>query len=167
MEIWKQIKDYPDYYISNLGNVKSLKLNKVRNLKLSKNNDGYLQVGLSNKGYLKTFHIHKLVAIYFLNHKPCGLELVVNHKDLNKQNNCIENLEIITNRENSNMKHLKSTSKYIGVSWDKQKSKWKSSIYINGKLKYLGHFKIEKEASIAYQNELYFQQTGYKLIKFI
>lgn len=167
MEIWKPVKNYPDYYISNLGNVKSLKLNKIRNLKLSKNNDGYLQVGLSNKGYLKTFHIHKLVAVAFLDHIPCGLKLVINHINFNKTDNRVENLEIVSNRENSNMKHLKSSSKYIGVSWDKQKNKWRSSIYINGKLKYLGHFIEEKDASIAYQNELYFQKTGFKLITFI
>lgn len=167
MEIWKTIKDHPDYKISNLGNVKSLKLNKIRNLNPSKNNDGYLQVGLSKKGCLKTFHIHKLVAIHFLNHKPCGMKLVINHKDLNKQNNNINNLEIVTNRENSNMKHIESNSKYTGVSWDNQRNKWKSTIYINGKLKFLGRFNNEKDASIAYQNELYFLKTGFKLLVFI
>lgn len=166
MEVWKQIKDYPDYYISNMGNVKSLKLNKIRNLKLSKNNDGYLQVGLSSKGFLKTFHVHKIVAIYFLNHKPNGMKLVINHKNFIRTDNRVENLEIVTTRENSNMKHIKSKSKYTGVSWDNQRNKWKSTIFIDGKLKCLGRFNNEKDASIEYQKFLYKYNTGYELLIF-
>ena len=82
MEVWKDIPNYGgDYKISDLGRIKSLKNNEVKFLKLSLNEKGYFQVGLSKKGRTKTIHVHVLVAITFLNHKPCGFEKVVNHKN--------------------------------------------------------------------------------------
>ena len=90
----------------------------------------------------------------FLGHEPNGHALVVNHIDFDKTNNHVSNLEIVTNRENTNQKHLKSSSKYIGVGWDKSRQKWVSRIRINGKLKQLGRFNTEIEAHITYQNKL-------------
>jgi len=154
-EIFKDIFDYEGLYqISNLGRVKSLKCNREKILKLSFDTGGYSQVGLCENSIKKTRDVHKLVAIHFLNHTPCGFKLVVNHKDFNKLNNHVNNLEIVTNRVNCNKKHLKSTSKYTGVYWHKRKNKWASSIMINGKLKYLGLFINEEEASDVYQNKL-------------
>ena len=72
----------------------------------------------------------------------------------NKTNNKLDNLEIVTQRENSNQKHLKSSSKYIGVSWSKSRNKWVALIYLNGKHKNLGRFNDELEASKAYQKAL-------------
>lgn len=155
MEIWKDIKDYEGIYqVSNLGNVKSLKHGKEKILKPSDNSHGYFKVNLSKDGVRVNLKIHVLVSIAFLNHKPNGLNLVVNHKDFNKQNNVVENLEIVTNRENSNHKHIKHSSKYTGVSWCKQTSKWRACIYIDKKLRCLGRFKNEYEAYLAYENEL-------------
>lgn len=164
-EIFKDIKGYEGLYqISNLGNVKSLssegkkgKGNYARKESILKgcvNGSGYLNVVLYKDGRTTSRHIHQLVAISFLNHKPCGFKLVVNHIDLNPLNNNINNLEIVTQRENANRKHLKSTSKYVGVHWCKTKCKWISSIRINGKLKFLGHFNNEHTAHLAYQKEL-------------
>jgi hypothetical protein len=90
----------------------------------------------------------------FLGHKPCGYKLVVNHIDFNKLNNNLVNLEIITNRENCNKKHLKSSSKYVGVAWCKASKKWRAMIDINNKSNYLGLYNTELEASNAYQNKL-------------
>ena len=94
------------------------------------------------------------MPIAFLNHIPRGLELVVNHKNFIRTDNRVENLEIVTNRENCNKKHLKSSSQYVGVSWAGDRKKWFSSIAIDGKLKNLGRFKTELEAHEAYQNAL-------------
>jgi hypothetical protein len=163
-EIWKDIPEYEGIYqVSNLGNVKSLtrivkhnlggdKILKERILKLSKTGVGYFNVILCKKGNLKGFAVHKLVAMAFLNHKPCGYNLVVNHKDFNRLNNNVKNLEIITTRENTNQKHLKSESKYTGV--HKDGKKWRSVIWINGKNKHLGRFNNEFDAHLAYENEL-------------
>ena len=154
MEVWKTIKDYPDYEISNLGRLKSLKFNKERILKLNINSTGYFTCRLQNNRKGKTFDLHKLVAIAFLNHIPCGYKLVINHKNFIKIDNRVENLEIVTARENCNLKHIKSSSKYVGVSWEKNNNKWKSMICINGKRTHLGYFINEIDASIKYEQEL-------------
>lgn len=154
MESWKTIANYPDYEISNLGRVKSLKFKREKILKQTVDNTGYPTVCLYISGFSKKIDVHKLVAIAFLNHVPDGYKLVVNHKDFNKENNNVKNLEIVTNRENSNLKHKKHSSKYTGVSWHKNQKKWASTIYINGKLKYLGSFNNEIEASNKYQETL-------------
>jgi hypothetical protein len=60
----------------------------------------------------------------------------------------------VTSRANTNRKHLKSSSKYTGVSWHKSANKWMAYIQINDKRKYLGLFTDELSASLAYQNAL-------------
>lgn len=155
MEIWKDIENYEGIYqVSNLGNIKSLKFNKEKILKPTIDGASYYSVNLYKNGVQKNFSIHKLVAISFLNHIPCGFNLVINHKDFNRLNNKVDNLEIITNRENTNKKHIKSSSEYVGVYWCKDKNKWRSQINYNGKTKHLGYFINEIEAHFAYQNEL-------------
>ena len=154
-EVFKYIKDYEELYqVSTLGNVKSLKHGKERMLKPSGNGNGYLKVNLSKNGKMKQRRLHSLVAESFLGHKTCGYKLVVNHINFNKQDNRVENLEIVTQRENSNKKHIKSSSKYTGVCWNKQAKKWHSQIRINGKIKHLGYFTEEDLAANAYINAL-------------
>lgn len=124
-EEWRHVIGYKGIYqVSDLGNVRSLNYRGkgfCNNLKLCLAGrgyligDGYLTVSLSNKKVVKNRRVHQLVAESFLDHNPCDLKLVVNHKDFNRVNNNVENLEIVTIRENSNKKHLKSTSKYTGV----------------------------------------------------
>ena len=165
MEIYKNIPGYENLYqVSNRGNIKSLPKKRFNGkkdymtdekiLKPSLSPQNYLVVGLSKEKKNKTFTIHQLVATVFLNHKPCGLKLVVNHKDSNKLNNNVENLEIITNRQNCSIERtLKSSSKYPGVSWRKKEKKWYASISIDNKIKSLGYFKTEYEAACKY-NEI-------------
>jgi hypothetical protein len=165
-EIWRPVIGYEGIYeVSNLGRVKSLERivernngrNKTINEKILKgriNSDRYFNIDLCNKGVIKTKTIHQLVAESFLNHKPCGMKLVVNHINFDRTDNRVENLEIVTARENANKKHLKSTSKYTGVAWYKTSKKWLASIYINGKSKHLGLFTDEYEAHLAYQSAL-------------
>ena len=153
-EIWKTIPEYEDYKVSNLGNVKSLKFNKEKLLKITPQRNGYLIIQLNKNGKGKTMTVHKLVAIAFLNHKPCGYELVVNHINFDRTDNRLSNLELISVRENTSKKHIKSSSKYTGVSWDKDKRKFKSCITINGKNNHLGYFINEEEASNKYQEKL-------------
>ena len=154
MEIWKKIKDYPDYEVSNLGRVKSFKKNNELIMSPQKNVYGYLIIRLSLNGKTKTKPVHKLVSIAFLDHTPCGMKLVINHINFIKTDNRVENLEIVTTRENSNKKHLSSSSEYVGVCWSKLQKKWRARITEKEKLIHLGYFKTEIEASIAYQEKL-------------
>lgn len=97
MEIFKEIEGFNGVYkISNYGNVMSFsKYSKNgKLLKMEKTNNGYLRVHLKRKHYL----IHRLVASYFLEFPKEGM--VVNHKDSNKQNNNVSNLEWCTQKEN-------------------------------------------------------------------
>ena len=141
-EIWKTIKDYPNYQISNLGRVKSLGNNKTRKekiLKSYKNNKGYLKVDLYKEGVIKKYYIHRLVASAFLDN-PNNLPQV-NHKDEDKTNNCVDNLEFCTSQYNINYgtrtkKQIKSKSKTI-LQFTKQDEfvkKWDNLIQIKKEL---------------------------------
>ena len=164
MEIWKDIPNYEGIYqVSNLGRVKSLeRKSKYRNgfrlikekfLKLIKGKRGYLRVSLRKDGVLKIKKVHQLVAMSFLNHKPCGHTLVVDHINANKLDNRLCNLQLISQRKNST-KENRGFSKYVGVGYHKSAKKWRARIRINGKQKYLGLFKNELDAANAYQEAL-------------
>jgi hypothetical protein len=153
-EIWKDIPEYEGYYlVSNLGRVKSIGYGEERYLRLCLSNS-YYKVDLykDKKHTLKT--VHQLVAEAYLGHTPCRHDIVVNHINFDRLDNRVLNLELITTRENTNKKHLKSTSKYTGVCWNKNSNKWVSKIVINGKQKHLGLFKCELAAAKAYQDKL-------------
>jgi hypothetical protein len=153
MEVLKYIKGFDNYQVSNLGNVRSEKGKEFRLLKKGLNNAGYEMLTLYR---LKksTKQIHQLVAIAFLNHEPCKHNIVVNHKDFNKLNNSVDNLELISQRDNADQKHLKSKSNYTGVFFRKDRNKWKAIIHFEGRNKYLGLYNTEIEASKAYEEAL-------------
>lgn len=114
-EIWKPIEGYEGkYMISNFGRVKSLKNScgnyREKILKPLKSKKVYLQVNLSLNGKVQMFKIHRLVAEAFLPN-PDDLEQV-NHKDENKLNNCVENLEWCDNRYNVRYTQAKKVGCY-------------------------------------------------------
>jgi hypothetical protein len=154
MEIWKEVKGYDGYLISNLGNVKSFRRNREKLLNPSIDGTGYLTVCLYDNKIKCTKKIHQLVAVAFLNHNNCGYKLVVNHINFNKLDNNVSNLEVVSARVNCNRKHLKSSSKYTGVGWHKQHLKWHAQIIIDKKKIHLGYFVNEIDASNAYQEKL-------------
>ena len=155
-EVFKDVPKYEGLYqVSNLGRVKSLKFNKEKILKPVVNSNGYLSANLYCEGKLKQKSVHQIIAITFLNHKPDGNNgLIVDHIDNDKLNNRLENLQLISNRENTSKDKKGGTSKYTGVNWNKASNKWLSQIIINGKTKYIGLFKCELPAAAAYQKEL-------------
>lgn len=102
MEEWRDIKDYENYEVSNLGRVRN-KNGKILKQQLR---HGYYDVGLYNEHHQnqpKLLKVHRLVAQAFipnLNNYPC-----INHKDENKLNNNIDNLEWCTYSYNCSYGH--------------------------------------------------------------
>jgi len=152
-EIYIPIQGFPDYVISNLGNVKNLKKGKV--LKQSfVNTTGYYQVRLCNPNGITFKTVHRLIALHFIPN-PEALPQV-DHINRIKTDNRIENLRWVSNQENSfntNKTRRVTSSTYKGVCWYKKYKKWMAQIGINGKQKTLGYFDDEIDAARAYNEK--------------
>ena len=102
MEEWKNVIGYEGLYeVSNKGNVRNVRRNTL--LKLSKNKYGYIQVYLYKNGIKTGLTVHRLVAEAFIEN-PDNLP-EVNHKDEDKTNNRVENLEWCSHKYNVNYGH--------------------------------------------------------------
>lgn len=122
MEIWKPITGYEGYYeVSDLGRVRRVeslvktgikhsdyRAVKCRVLKPHTKRSGYLTVDLSKDNTVKTISIHKIVALTFIPKEDGKTE--VNHKNCNKADNRVVNLEWVTPRENKD--HAKANGCY-------------------------------------------------------
>ncbi len=167
-EIWKSIKSYEGLYeLSNYGYVKSLKRKWVLNdiiLKAGLDINGYFYVILCKSGKVKAHKISLFVWDHFGDRPRNGRKLQVDHIDNNRQNDRIDNLQLLTNRQNISKgisQNGKTLNKYIGITWHNQSKKWYARIEINGKQKHLGSFNNEVEASSEYQRALKeFIKTG-------
>lgn len=156
-EVFKPIKGYEGIYeISNLGRVKALPVKGRLSERINTgfNDRGYRRIGLVKDKKEKQFRIHQLVAQAFLGHTIDGYSMVVDHIDNDKSNNRVENLQVITQRENILKDKPFGASKYRGVNWNKRAKKWHAQIGVNGKNKHLGLFTSEEEAHQAYQKAL-------------
>lgn len=114
-EAWKPVKGYENYYeVSNLGRIKSLARtvswkNRAGNISSRQDGEkiiapdvlqtGYVRVKFRVGGIVKAYSVHRIVAEHFIDNpsgKPC-----VNHKDGNRTNNKVNNLEWCTYSENN------------------------------------------------------------------
>ena len=171
-ELWKDIVGFEGIYqISNLGRVKSLGRNVSIGMntryipekilkpqrKLSKYTDPtntYLQVKLRNRGKDRDANIHTLVWDAFGDGRKANKHLQVDHIDMDKGNNNIQNLRLLSARENTIRRVMvKRRSKYAGVNYRKKKNKWEAVIYIKKKSKCLGTFNSEIEAALCYDKK--------------
>ena len=166
MEIWKPIRDYEGLYeVSDLGNVRSLDhevpckkgtrtvKGKVRAPQY--NPKGYMIVVLSKSNRLKTFTVHQLVAEAFLPNFQKGTE--INHKDGNKANPRLTNLEVSNPSHNQLHAVREGLVPKVGISQfrnvtyvknPRAKAKWAASIRHNGKSSYgWKTFMTEEEAA--------------------
>lgn len=91
-EKWKIIRNFQDYEISNLGNIRSLKNNKEKILNQNINGRGYVCINLSQNGKIKTKYIHILIYENLHNCKLKNNECI-HHIDENRLNNNLNNLE--------------------------------------------------------------------------
>ena len=167
MEIWKDILGYEDHYqVSNLGNVRTkehcvpCKGGKTRVIKSrlrepQTNPKGYLIVVLSKENKLKTFTVHQLVAQAFIPGFIKGTE--VNHKDGNKANSSVDNLEVSNHSHNqlhavaTGLRPKVGISQYRNVSYvrnPRAKARWAAAIKHEGKSSYgWKTFMTEEEAA--------------------
>lgn len=104
MEAWRPVVGYEgEYQVSNLGRVMSLKNNVPKLLRSRVNRRGYVQICLCKDNQKRYFSVHKLVLTAFVSERPPGM--VINHKDGNKANNALSNLEWVTQAENIDHSH--------------------------------------------------------------
>ena len=149
------MKDIPGYEgiykINEFGMVYSVL--KKKYLKQYDTGYGYYAVGLHKNKKCTNYFIHRLIALVYIEN-PQNM-LLVDHKDGDITNNCINNLRWCSYSQNvQNSKKMSSsrniTSKHKGVSAHKRNNKWRARISINGKQKYLGIFDTQIEAAKAY-----------------
>ena len=148
MEIWKKIDEYPGYEVSNYGNVKSFKYKEPRILKPAIGMKGYFYVNLCrfDKKY-KKHYLHRLVSSSFI--RRINSNEQIDHRDSNKLNNKLENLDIVDNRINQ-LRNKRS----VLPGAHKDGDKYRSRIQINGEIIYVGRFNTAEEAHEAYKNKL-------------
>ena len=102
-EQWKVINNTNgNYLISNKGRVKSLKQYNAKILKAYHSGNRYLKVKINKKDY----YIHRLVGEYFIINDDIKAD-TIHHKDRNRQNNNVNNLQWLTRGENSRLAHQK------------------------------------------------------------
>jgi hypothetical protein len=145
------IPGFDDYGISEDGRVYSWRWKRFVKIGVTK---GYNSVMLvDNQGERFKKEIHRLLAVTYIpntdNHP------IVDHINRDSLDNSISNLRWVTyNQSIYNRSKFSSTtsSKYIGVHWYNRDSKWKATVMIDNKRKYLGLFNTEEEAALAYNN---------------
>ena len=153
-DIWRDIPGYEGLYqINNIGQVLSLRSGQLR--KDVKSGRGYRAVELSSANRTKRrFYIHRLVAITFLGTPPTK-HYVVNHKNLNKRDNRVENLEWTTPEDNMNHAYVNGRTDFrrslrvdnkTGISGVSQHSGG-YEVSLNGK--YIGWYKTLSSAGKA------------------
>lgn len=169
-EIWKDIKGFENLYqVSNLGRVRSVdrivtrkngrkQLYKSQLIKGCDNGRGYLNVFLRKNNQRYVIYIHRLVAETFIGETE-GKD--INHKDFNRKNNCLSNLEIITRVEN--IRYSVKFGKYQKVYKDRYKKTKEKYENIFKKLMntgdiYLPIYQLEKKYNI---NHTTFKKYGY------
>lgn len=104
-EIWKVVPNYPNYMVSNHGRVKTVETNRV--LRGSADVHRYKMIALKNNTGTTTFSVHRLVAEAFIDNPEN--KQYVNHKNRNKMDNHVNNLEWVTHQEN--MAHVSETGR--------------------------------------------------------
>jgi len=157
-EIWKPIKGYLGYEVSNFGNIRSYRKrgssnemnkepHKVRGGKAGRN-CSYLNFYASNENGVSSLLVHRCVANAFIENEHNKPQ--VNHKDKNGHNNHVSNLEWVTSSEN--LLHAKSGSKFV-PSVGVDKNNYRVCFRNNGK-RTSKNFKTKKVAS-AFASRIY------------
>lgn len=158
--IWKQIPDFPNYYVSIRGQVKSFQYGKwslltprltaKRKTKNGKEKPRYRFVSLWKNNKEVQCRVHRLVAEAFIpkvDGKPW-----VDHRNRRSTDNRVINLRWVSPSENNyNMsKRSNATSQYFGVSWNTEKKKWRARV----KNTHIGYYTNPITAAKAYNQHI-------------
>jgi len=147
MEEWRKVEEFPNYSVSNLGNVRNDETGLIK--AQGQNNSGYNLIYLVENKIQKTRTVHRLVAKAFCETtEECN---EVDHIDGNKTNNNALNLRWVTRSQNlyNRKKSKPSQSQFVGIGFDKRVNKWKARFKVDGIDKSLGYYETEEEAYAA------------------
>jgi len=128
---------------------------EVNLLELKLNNSGYCCIRVAiidNKS--KSLFVHQIISSVFHGYTFNSKLYVVDHLDSNKLNNHKSNLKVVTYRENASREKVIKSNLPVGVYWNKNEKKYRSSIRIGKQRFHLGYFKNVEDASLAYQKEI-------------
>ena len=100
---WRTVIEYDHYEVNQIGEIRHKSRKHI--LTPRANKGGYLYVNFNINGKRTNFAVHRIVANAFIPNPNCYLE--VNHKDFNRTNNCIENLEWVSSKENKQHAYTK------------------------------------------------------------
>lgn len=141
------------YMVSNFGRIKSVIIAKNRKKqiimkqRIAKN--GYFYISLSiNKNIAKTFGVHRVVMESFYGKS----KMHVDHLNMNKLDNRVENLEFVTPRENNARfgNSVRVSGVFSGCRFDSKSSLFEARIGINRKAFRIGYYKSKQDAILAY-----------------
>ena len=166
MEDWKEVEEFPNYLISNKGNVKRKSRefkDKFITINGSTNNRGYryFQVHVNGKEHRKNLQVHRCVAKAFIlnpENMPC-----VDHIDNNPLNNDVSNLRWCTQADNCKNQRQRIVGKKNAVVFDKKREWWIAWGRENNKTKFLGYhdtYNEAKEARERWENNNDFYKKG-------
>lgn len=147
METYKNIIDFENYEVSNFGNVRNKKTNKILKPRIGK--DGYHKIDIRKNYKRYTKKLHRLIAEAFIENLENKSQ--VDHIDNNKSNNNINNLRWATSQENNRNRQLNAnnTSGWKGIDFHKKSNKWRAQICIDGISIHLGLFDNIEDAKQA------------------
>lgn len=165
IEEWRDIKGFEGkYQVSNFGRVRSLdryvawrgtaKFFPSAMMKQTKSKKGYYLISLCTGTHRGKFtdQVHRLVWKTFRSEVPS--DLVVDHIDDNKTNNRLDNLQLLTNRDNCVKGWRRHRTLPVGCYYREDTGKFASKIQIDKKKIYLGNFNCPTAAALAYQKAL-------------
>lgn len=151
-EIWKDVPFMHGYMVSNKGRVKSIdRTIRYKNgvnaratgriIRQWINHKGYCMVSLKAHNIRKHFSVHRLLLRVFVGES----HFVIDHIDSNPKNNCIENLEYVTHRENTHRYFKKVLTMPLGVR-KRSTGRYQAELRIKGRLYVLGNYDTIEEA---------------------
>lgn len=151
---YAQIPNHSRYYISECGELIWSAFNKTRVVNGRLDRFGYLKVNMSTDLLIrKTYRIHSLMKVVYMGGDTNGnYRMHVNHKDGNKLNNHLSNLELVSMEENQRHHQILNNPLGIGVTMIKRTGKYEARMQLNRKRIYIGHYKTAQQAADAYMD---------------